>query len=157
MPPKLSSQPLTADAKRLRTIIISFPLFVATSWILYKRGENRVVLQQSPRLWYTVIVNLLRIVSLIYPDLPFRHQLTSGKNRRPSPKSQLRRADQKITRSLESLPRDSARSNPDHVLHPTKWRTATFFVCILAAYSITTTRWTKKERTLKDIISSRML
>jgi hypothetical protein len=44
MPPKLSSQPLTADAKRLRTIIISFPLFVATSWILYKRGENRVIL-----------------------------------------------------------------------------------------------------------------
>jgi hypothetical protein len=70
MPPKLSSQPLTADAKRLRTIIISFPLFVATSWILYKRGES---LETSPWLCYTVIVNLLRTVSLIYPDLPFRH------------------------------------------------------------------------------------
>ncbi|KAG7567031.1 hypothetical protein FFLO_01157 [Filobasidium floriforme] len=49
MPPKLSSQPLTADAKRLRTIIISFPLFVATSWILYKRaylGEEQKTIPQ---------------------------------------------------------------------------------------------------------------
>lgn len=32
--------PLTPEAQRLRIIILSFPLFVGTSYVLYKRGES---------------------------------------------------------------------------------------------------------------------
>lgn len=31
--------PLTPEAQRLRIIILSFPLFVGTSYVLYKRGR----------------------------------------------------------------------------------------------------------------------
>lgn len=52
---------LPANAKRLRTIILAFPVLVATSWILYKRCENDVRRQLIFQI--KLIINLLISIS----------------------------------------------------------------------------------------------
>ncbi|GHJ88810.1 hypothetical protein NliqN6_5212 [Naganishia liquefaciens] len=41
--------PLTPEAQRLRIIILSFPLFVGTSYVLYKRAFKGEEQRQIPR------------------------------------------------------------------------------------------------------------
>jgi len=78
MPPKLSGQPLTPDAKRLRTIIISFPLFVATSWILYKRGWSFVA-SNSHQFDHKLIVQSLAYMGEEQRTIPQPGATASGR------------------------------------------------------------------------------
>ncbi|PWN22486.1 hypothetical protein BCV69DRAFT_311287 [Microstroma glucosiphilum] len=50
MPPKI---PLTPDQQRIRVIVLSFPLLVATSYVLFKRlylGEEQRTLKPGEKI-----------------------------------------------------------------------------------------------------------